>query len=61
MIRSLRHAPATHSHLSAVPGERTHDDVLVLREIVSALCERVELLEAQAVLTRSLLVARAER
>jgi len=60
MIRPLRHATGTPSPLSAVP-ERAHDDVRVLREIVAALCERVELLEAHALLVRPLLVARALR
>jgi len=59
MIRSLRPKPRTPSPLAAVPGERAHDDVRILREIISALCERVELLEAEAILTRTLVVARA--
>jgi len=60
MIRSLRTKPGTPSPLVARSGERARDDVRVLREIVSALCERVELLEAQAILTRTFAVARAQ-
>jgi hypothetical protein len=60
MIRSLRPKSGTPNPLVAVPGERAHDDVRVLREIVNALCERVELLEAHALLVRPLLVARAQ-
>jgi len=61
MIRSIRHAPDTQPLLSVVAGERAHDDVRVLREIVAALCERVELLEAHALIVHPLLVARAQR
>jgi hypothetical protein len=60
MIRSIRRAPDTRSPLAAVPQERANDDVRILREIVSALCERVELLETQALLIRPLLVARVQ-
>ena len=59
MIRSIRRAPDTRSPLAAVPQERANDDVRILREIVTALCERVELLEAHALLVRPLLLARA--
>ena len=61
MLRSPRHTPETKSSLAAVPDQRPHDDVRVLKEIVTALCERVELLEAHALLVRPLLVARAQR
>jgi hypothetical protein len=58
MIRSIRREPDTRSPLAAVTGQRPNDDVRILREIVTALCERVELLEAHALLVRPLLVAR---
>ena len=61
MIRSLRQASDTQPPLAAVRGESAHDEVRVLREIVTALCERVELLEAHALLVGPALVARAQR
>jgi hypothetical protein len=42
-----------------VPDERAQGEINVLRELVNALCERVELLEAHALLVRPLLLARA--
>lgn len=54
MIRSVRHASDTHSPLAAVPSERAHDEVRILREIVTALCDRVELLEAHIRIARAL-------
>jgi hypothetical protein len=59
MIRSTRTNFNTPRTLVAVPDERSHDDVRILREIVAALCERVELLEAHALIVRPLLVALA--
>jgi len=61
MIRSVRRKLDTQSPLSAEPRDRVRDDVRILREIVSALCERVEILEAQALLARPLILARAQR
>lgn len=59
MIRSTRHTTDSQRPRAMVTDEHKLDDVRVLKEIVSALCERVELLEAQALLIRPLLVARA--
>jgi hypothetical protein len=59
MIRSLRQVPSTTNPLATVRDERAHDDVRILREIVAALCERVEVLEAHALIVRPLLLARA--
>ncbi len=61
MIRSVRRKLDTQSPLSVEPRDRVRDDVRILREIVSALCERVEILEAQALLTRPLILARGQR
>jgi hypothetical protein len=58
MIRPLRSTPNTHSHLASVPDDHMRDEVRILREIVTALCERVELLEAHAALARPHLVGR---
>jgi hypothetical protein len=59
MIRSLRQVPSTTTAPGIGRDERDHDDVRILREIVAALCERVEVLEAQALIVRPLLLARA--
>ncbi len=59
MLRSPRPASDTHRPLAAVPDERAQGEINVLRELVNALCERVELLEAHALLVRPLLLARA--
>jgi hypothetical protein len=59
MIRSLRQVPSTKTAPATGRDERAHDDVRILREIVAALCERVEVLEAQALIIRPLLLGRA--
>ena len=59
MIRSVRSLPEIQSTRAAAPD--VHDDVRILREIVTALCERVELLEAHAALARPHIVGRTPR
>lgn len=59
MIRSLPRA--TDSPAADVKADGIHDEVAILRELVLALSERVEILEAHAFIARGPVVERDQR